>query len=207
MQDLLAMKSRFTRWRLRSPLCAALDVVAALAGAGLFVVAAVDSVASWPSDKVMLTDPQLSRIAGIVLPPAWFWMIASTVMIYGMRRRPHAAGPARSRPRLPPLGRVAMVVCAVVCAAVVVGSFAVGADKGSARIIPGPRYEVSILDLNDARWTRVTPAEYRIWQARFVREDGVFTAFGLILAGVSLGFLRLRRTAAADNGLGFLPQK
>ena len=76
------MKTRFTRWRLRSPLCAALDVVAALAGAGLFVVAAVDSVASWPSDKMLLTDPQLSRIAGIVLPPAWLWMIASTVMIY-----------------------------------------------------------------------------------------------------------------------------
>ena len=61
------------------------------------------------------------------------------------------------------------------------------------------------MDLNDAKWTCVTPAEYRIWQARFVREDGLFTALGLILAGISLGILRLRRTAAAGISHGFLP--
>jgi hypothetical protein len=65
--------------------------------------------------------------------------------------------------------------------------------------MPGARYEVSILDLNDARWTRVTAAAYRMWQARFVREDGQLTVFGLILAGVGLGFLRLRRTAAFNS--------
>jgi hypothetical protein len=71
VQDLLAPETPFMRWRLRSRLCAALDVTAGLAGAGLFVVAAMDSVASWPADTVLLADPQLSRVAGIVLPPGW----------------------------------------------------------------------------------------------------------------------------------------
>ena len=51
------------RWRLRSRLCAALDVIAVLEGAGLFVLAAVDSVSSWPADTVLITDPQLARVA------------------------------------------------------------------------------------------------------------------------------------------------
>ena len=204
MQVLLAPETPFTRWRLRSRLCAALDVIAALAGAGLFVVAAVDSVASWPADTVLLTDPQLSRVAGIILPPGWLWMIASLVMIYGPAQR-QGAGPAWLRARLPRRSRVALAVAVLLCAGVVAGGVVIGADKGAARILPGPRYEVSILDLNDARWTRITPAEYRVLQARFVREDGLLTAFGLVLAGVSLGFLRLRRTAAARINQGLPP--
>jgi hypothetical protein len=189
---------------LRSQLCAALDVIAALAGAGLFVVAAVDSVVSWPADTVLLTDPQLSRVAGIVLPPGWLWMIASLVMIYGPAQR-QGAGPAWLWARLPRRSRVALAVAVLLCAGVVAGGVVIGADKGAARILPGPRYEVSILDLNDARWTRITPGEYRVLQARFVREDGLLTVFGLVLAGVSLGFLRLRRTAAARINQGLPP--
>jgi hypothetical protein len=204
VQDLLAPETPFLRWRLRSRLCAALDVIAALAGAGLSVLAAVDSVASWPADTVLLTDPQLARVAEIVLPPGWLWMIASTVMIYGPGRR-DGARPVWLRDRLPQLSRVALAIAVVLCAGVIAGGVVIGADKGSARIMPGPRHEVSILDLNDARWTHITPAEYRVLQARFVREDGLFTAFGLILAGVSLSFLRLRRTAAARVSQGLPP--
>jgi hypothetical protein len=131
-------------------------------------------------------------------------MIAPVVMICGPAQR-DGAGPARLWARLPRLSRVALAVAVVLCAGVIAGGLVIGADKGSARITPGHRYEVSILDLNDARWTRITPAEYRVLQARFVREDGLFTAFGLILAGVRLGFLRLRRTAAARVRLGLPP--
>ena len=100
---------------------------------------------------------------------------------------------------------MALAIAVLLCAEIIVGGLVIGADKGSARITPGHRYEVSILDLNDARWTRITPADYRTLQARFVREDGLLTAFGLILAGVSLGFLRLRRTAAARVSQGLPP--
>jgi hypothetical protein len=116
MRDLLAPEARFMRWRLRSLLCAVLDAVAAQAGEGLFIVAAADSVASWPADRVLLTDPQLSRLAKMLLPLAWLWVIACAVMTSGLRQRADGGGPARSRPRLSRLGRAAMVASVVVCA-------------------------------------------------------------------------------------------
>ena len=176
-------------------------------GAGVFAVAAVDSVVSWSSDRVLLSDPALARLAGAVLLPSWLWMIASFLMVFGVPRRDDSSlfPPARLWPRLRVRGRIGMAAAVVVCAAVIAGGFAVGAAKGSARVLPGPRYEVSTLDLSQAQWTHVTAAQHHMWQARYVREDGALSGFGLMLAWASLGFLRLRRTAAARIGQGLPP--
>ena len=206
MQDVTWPTTRFTRWRLRSTLCATADVMAALAGAGLFVLAAVDSVASWPSDRVLLTDPELARVAGIVLLPGWPWMMASFLMVFGVpRRRPRTRRRNSPWRRLPLPGRIAIWAVAAACAAVVAGSYAVGAAKGSARVLPGPRYEVSVIYLNNLQWTQVTHAQYQMWQAQFVREDSFFTTFGLFLAAASIGFLRLRRRGADQSAQGLPP--
>jgi hypothetical protein len=45
--------TRFTHWRLRSGACAAAACLAAAGDAVLYVLAAVDSLASWPSDWVL----------------------------------------------------------------------------------------------------------------------------------------------------------
>ncbi len=58
-----------------------------------------------------------------------------------------------------------------------------GAAKGDARVLPGPRYEISTINLNDGNWTPVSAGQYALWQARFVREDGFFTLFGFALIG------------------------
>jgi len=180
--------------------------MAALAGAGLFVLAAVDSVASWPSDRVLLTDPELARVAGIVLLPGWPWMMASFLMVFGVpRRRPRTRRRNSPWRRLPLPGRIAIWAVAAACAAVVAGSYAVGAAKGSARVLPGPRYEVSVIYLNNLQWTQVTHAQYQMWQAQFVREDSFFTTFGLFLAAASIGFLRLRRRGADQSAQGLPP--
>jgi hypothetical protein len=94
----------------------------------------------------------------------------------------------------PLIARVGLAVAAAFCIVVIVGGFAFGAAKGDARLLPGPRYEVSTLDLNQANWTRVSKRQYDLWQARFVREDGLFTLFGLVLAVGSLGLLQLHGT-------------
>lgn len=198
-QDPGPAATRFSRWRLRSRWCAAADVIAALAGAGLFALAAVDSVASWLSNRVLLAEPALAHLAGAVLLPGWPWMMASSLMVFGLPRRREPTPQARLLPRLRTPGRIGMAVAAAVCAAVIAGGAAAGAAKGSAQILAGPRYEVSTVDLNDANWTRVTAAEYQVWQARYVREDGVFTAFGLLLAYVSVGLLRLHRAAGVRS--------
>jgi hypothetical protein len=50
----------------------------------------------------------------------------------------------------------------VVCAAVVAGGFLLGAAKGTVRILPGPRYQVSTIDLNQAAWTTVPLSQFRL---------------------------------------------
>lgn len=189
--------TRFTRWRLRSRPCAVADMIAAAAGAGLFAVAAIDSVASWPSNRVLLSDRDLARVAGALLGPCWPWLLVSFLMVFGVPRR------NRSRPRWsqrwpvrwPVPARVCLAAAALACAAVVAGGFALGVAKGEVRVLPGPRYEVSTLDLNQANWTSVSAAQFNLWQARFVREDGLFTTFGLVLTAGSLGLLQLHRRA------------
>ena len=70
-----------------------------------------------------------------------------------------------------------------------------GAAKGAVRILPGPRYQVSTLDINQAAWTTVPLSQFHLWQACFVREDGLFMVFGLAAATGFIVLLHLRREA------------
>jgi hypothetical protein len=83
----------------------------------------------------------------------------------------------------------------VVCVAVVAGGFVLGAAKGAVRILPGPRYQVSTIDINQGAWTTVPLSQFHLWQASFVREDGLFMVFGLVAATGLIALLHLHRDA------------
>jgi len=148
-------ESEFTQWRLRSRPCAAADAIGAAAGISLYAVAGIDSVVSWPSNQILLSEPDLSGIAAVLLGPAWVWLIFSVGML-----------PSRTQSwrlsQLPARPRACFAAAAVVCAAVVAGGFLLGAAKGTVRILPGPRYQVSTIDLNQAAWTTVPLSQFRL---------------------------------------------
>jgi hypothetical protein len=70
---------------------------------------------------------------------------------------------------------------------IVVGSLQTGIGKGGLRILPGPRYQVSTLDLNGAAWTQVSHVQYQAYAADFMRESALFDAFPacLLIANAS----------------------
>jgi len=180
--------NEFTQWRLRSRSCGVADVIAAAAAISLYAVAGIDSVVSWPSNQVLLSDPDLVRIAIVLLAPTLVWLIVSAGMVYGRMQTWRLS-------QLPARPRACIVAAAVVCAAVIVGGFMVGAAKGSVRILPGPRYQVSVIVNSQTGWTTVPLSQFRLWQASFVREDGFFMFFGLLAATAFIALLHLRREA------------
>jgi hypothetical protein len=198
--------TRCTQWRLRSRACAAADRVAATVAVCTFVLAVVDSVASWPSDRVLIGQGDLDHAAGLALLPSFFWLGVSSWLLFGagwspsQPRKPHLTidRPSLWRAAMPaPAVRACFLMASVACAALVVGGLVVGFDKGEARTLPGPRHEVSSPSLDDGGgWTPVSAAQYQVWQARFVREDAMFFApFCLATAWLYLGTLQLHRRA------------
>jgi hypothetical protein len=180
--------NEFTQWRLRSRSCGVADMIAAAAAISLYAVAGIDSVVSWPSNQVLLSDPELVRIAVVLLAPTLVWLIVSAGMVYGRLQSWRLS-------QLPAGPRACIVAAAVVCAAVIVGGLMVGAAKGAVRILPGPRYQVSVMVNSQAPWTTVSLSQFRLWQATFVREDGFFMFFGLLVATGFIALLDLRREA------------
>jgi hypothetical protein len=71
-------------------------------------------------------------------------------------------------------------------------------SRAPRRTPPGPLYQVSIKDIHDGSPFLVTQAQYRLWQARFARMDGIFAVFALILVVSSLALLHLHRKALAE---------
>ena len=179
-------------WRLRARAYAVSDIIGAAAGISLYAVVGIDSVVSWPSNQVLISDPNLSNIAGVVLIPTWVWLIFS-VGIASSRTQSWRLSQLPARPR------ICFAAAAVVCAAVVAGGFVLGAAKGSARILPGPRYQVSIIDPNPSAWTTVPLNQFHLWQASFVREDGPLMVFGLVAATGFIALLHLHRQAARTS--------
>ena len=179
-------------WRLRSRACAVADGIGAAAGISLYAVVGIDSVVSWPSNQVLLSDPDLSTIAGVLLIPTWVWLIFSLGMAPGRTQSWRLS-------QLPTRPRICFAVAAVVCAAVVAGGFVLGAAKGSARILPGPRYQVSTIDLNQSAWTTVPLRQFHLWQASFVREYGPLMVFGLVAATGFIALLHLHREAMRSS--------
>jgi hypothetical protein len=181
--------NEFTQWRLRSRSCAVADVIAAAAAISVYAVAGIDDVVSWPSNQVLLGDPDLVRIAVVLLAPTLVWLIVSAGMVYGRAQSWRLS-------QLPARPRACIVAAAVVCAAVIVGGFMVGSAKGAVRVLPGPRYQVSVIGNSPTGWTTVPLSQFRLWQASFVREDGPFMFWGLLVATVFIALLDLRREAA-----------
>jgi hypothetical protein len=173
LKNLVEPENEFTHWRLRSRSCAVADMIAAAAAISLYAVAGIDSVVSWPSNQVLLSDPDLSRIAAVLLAPTWVWLILSSGMV-SSRTRSWRLSQMPARPR------TCFAAAALVCVAVVAGGFVLGAAKGAVRILTGPRYQVSTLDINQAAWTTVPLSQFHLWQARFVREDGLFMFWGFL---------------------------
>jgi hypothetical protein len=180
--------NEFTQWRLRSRSCGIADVIAAAAAISLYAVAGIDDVVSWPSNQVLLSDPDLVRIAVMLLAPTLVWLIVSAGMVSGR-------GQSWRLSQLPAGPRACIVAAAVVCAAVIVGGLMVGTAKGAVRILPGPRYQVSVMVNSQTGWTTVPLSQFRLWQASFVREDGFFMFFGLLVATAFIALLDLRRQA------------
>ena len=178
-----------TPWRLLSGACAVADIIGAAAGISLFAVVGIDSVVSWPSNQVLLSDPDLSAIAAVLLGPTWVWLIFSAGMAYDRMRSWRLS-------QVPARYRICFAAAAVVCVAVVAGGFVVGAAKGAVRILPGPLYQVSTIDPNPSAWTTVPLSQFHLWQASFVREDGPFMVFGLVAATCLIALLHLHREAA-----------
>jgi hypothetical protein len=180
--------NEFTQWRLRSRSCGVADMIAAAAAISLYAVAGIDSVVSWPSNQVLLSDPDLVRIAVVLLAPTLVWLIVSAGMVYGRMQSWRLS-------QLPAGPRACIVAAAVVCAAVIFVGLVLGAAKGSVRILPGPRYQVSVIDNSPTGWTTVPLSQFRLWQASFVREDGFLMFFGLLIATAFIALLDLRREA------------
>ena len=180
--------NEFTQWRLRSRSCGIADVIAAAAAISVYAVAGIDDVVSWPSNQVLLSDPDLVRIAVVLLAPTLVWLIVSAGMVYGRMQSWRLS-------QLPARPRACIVAAAVVCATVIVGGFELGVAKGAACVLPGPRYQVSVIGNSQTGWTTVPLSQFRYWQASFVREDGFFIFFGLLAATAFIALLHLRRGA------------
>jgi hypothetical protein len=188
----LPAATRFSERRLRSRVCAVVDMIAVAVGATIYAGAAIDSVASWPSNRVLLNFPDLERAAGVLLLPSWAWLMVSGAMVSGSKPRRFWSGWA---PRWPWQAWVCFAVAIVVFIAVIVGGSAVGSTKGDVRVLPGPHYQVSIMEINQGAWTTVPLAQFHLWQARFVRGGAAFMAFGLALCTGCLYLLQVHRKA------------
>ena len=78
---------------------------------------------SWPSNQVLLGEPDLSKIAGVLIIPTWVWLIFSAGTVSD-RVKSWRLSQLSARPR------TCLAAAAVVCAAVVAGGFVIGAAKG-----------------------------------------------------------------------------
>jgi hypothetical protein len=187
--------TRFALWRTQSTACAAIDGAVLVLGVALVLIPTLDSILSWPTDTVLLSATDLERLAGFLLIPAWIWMLGSAALIGGSRKRQHAGTKSWFRSGTRAVNKpivIVLVGTALAVLIVVVVSFVIGGDKGSLRILPGGVHQVSTLGVNSAIWTTISVRQYRMWDARFVREDAVFAFFGLAMIWFSVVMLRLR---------------
>lgn len=192
------LPGRYAALRLRSKACYAVDVVVFCLGAVLLVVPVLDSVVSWPSNAVLIEASTLEHLAAVLLIPAWAWILISVAMLIGSRARRATQDRDGRRWRLrnvhvTPIVLIFAALLLLIVGVITVG-FVIGADKGSLRIIHGSVFQVSTLGLNNATWTTITPHEYHVWNARFIREDAFFAVFGLAMIGFSTLMFRLHRT-------------
>jgi len=201
---------------MRSRVCAAVDILIVAVGGGIIALTAVDVLSTWHTSRALVDHQHLSMIMGASLGPCWVWLFASMLMTVPMRNQKtgwlrnrdplRSAAERRNRAEakivfrnMYPGRRVPWILLAagVLCVCLIVTGLAMGAENGSGYILPGPRYEISTMGLNDGALTSVSADQYAYWQAQFVRLDSMFTLFGLALVGGGLGLVQLHRTATA----------
>src|SRR5438270_434406 len=83
------------------------------------------------------------------------WLIVSAGRVYGRVQSWRLS-------QLPARPRACFVAAVVVGAAVIFGGFVVGAAKGAVRVLPGPRYQVSVIGNSQTGWTTVPLSQFRL---------------------------------------------
>jgi hypothetical protein len=183
-------RSGYARTWAGSKLVDWLYVAIAVGGAASFALVVTDCVASWFHDRVLIGPGALTKLSFWTMMPGWVLLMASAFLLRDVFFRRGVKG---RRPRLR-LTRytVSLALCAAAVAAFAIGDSAHG-DKGSARVLAGPVYQVSYEVDNDGDWRTVTRPEYQSFDARLVRGESGIAVFGPIEVGVCLFLLRWRR--------------
>lgn len=174
-----------------------LDLATAAAGVALIVVEATDSLITWPSDRIWISPSTLEHASAFLLVP-WVWLVLGSAIAYGGRHAPLG----------PPVGRrrtAVLAALAAFCLTVIIGGLITGWAKGSVRVLPGPNYQVSTPSVKDSEWTTVTAAQYRMWEARILRQDSMVALFGLFMVAGSVIVARTRSQSADVTGEDAVP--
>jgi hypothetical protein len=181
--------TRFAPWRLHSRVAAVLDDLSIVLGCVLFVGSLALALATWPSDRVLVSPTDVQRWAAALLIPGWAWLLISGLLFSGFRRENYRR---RWGPRLPSAAIAVVVVAALLCVVTIGGGLLIGAAKGSLRVA-AHQYEVFSGSLNSGEWTTVSHGMYRRWEARFLRLDSFFSFFALAMVCSAAGYRRLAR--------------
>jgi hypothetical protein len=182
--------TRFARWRLGSRLFAAVDGLVIALGGLVIVVPLVVALASWPSNRVLVAPTHLEHWAAVVLLPTWAWLIASAMLVYGVKQENYRS-PWGPRPRARAF--LVMTALGVVSLGTIIGGLVVGAAKGSLRVVDG-QHQVSTGSLRGGASTTVSASGYRVWEARFLRLDAMFSLFGVVMVVFGAYFLSMHRS-------------
>jgi hypothetical protein len=150
-------------------------------GSVLMVVSLVVGVATWPSDRILVSPEVLEHWAGVALIPGWGWLMISSGLFYGFRQKNYRSG--RWGPRPPRAAMAVVFALALVCAVTFAGGMIIGVAKGSLRVVGG-QHQVLTGSLNNAEWTTVSVDAYRTWEAKFLRLDATFSWFGPLMVSV-----------------------
>jgi hypothetical protein len=149
-------------------------------GSALLVASLVVALATWRSDRVLVSPTDLEHWAAAALIPGWGWLMISTLMFSGFRQENYRR---RWGPSPPRAAKAVLFAVALACAVTIAGGMFIGGAKGSLRVVGG-QYQVSSGSLNSGEWTSVSLQTYRAWESRFLRLDSMFSLFGLsMLAG------------------------
>lgn len=188
--------TRLSAWRVRSRWTATYDALVIAAGTLLIAITIIDSVATWPSNLILITPKALERMGGVLLLLTWPWILLSAAMLFGTTRsRQLKIRGWLKRARWVNALLAFLLIC---CAAAIVGGAVIGWDKGSVRILSNGHYQVSDSS-NKGTWTTVSEHIFRFTEAQFLRGDSTFSLFGLAM--VAFGVLMFRiRMRVKDSG-------
>ncbi len=164
--------------------------VIAIVGAASFGLVVTDCVASWFGDRVLIAPHLLENVSFGGILPGWLVLMASGFLLRDVFFR---RGAKPRWPRLRASNRtVTLAIGAVLLVAFMIGTSAHG-KRGSARVLPGPVYQISS-DVNDeGGWSTVTQAQYQHFEARLVRGESEIAMFGAIEVGACVALIRWRR--------------